>query len=89
MGLKIPTIKMNADRLKSGLQLIIIAGFVSYTDGFNDTPKKSWPFCVQTSFHTIFNEVYMTNCDPSEYLPKLETVDGYPNNEQQNTQAPN
>lgn len=85
-NIEIATPKMDADKLNSGLQLIIIAGFISYNDGFMD--GQQWPFCIHTIYHTIFKELALTSCDASDYLPKLELVDGYPNNEQKDKYDP-
>lgn len=78
----IPVTKMNSDKLKIGLQLIIVAGFVSYNDGFTDTRQVTRPFCVHTQLSLKTKELALSPCDPSDYLPKLESVDGYPKNQQ-------
>jgi hypothetical protein len=81
LQLVIPISAMEADRLNSGKQRTMIAGFILYYDGFPNTPEQRWPFCTSTTYHLKIKQVYMTTCDVVEVLPKMESLDGYPNNE--------
>jgi hypothetical protein len=80
---EVPVAKMNPDQMRNGHQLVLIAGSISYRDGFEDTPTANWTFCVQSILHTTLKELTLTSCDPAEYLPKVEMLDGYPRGEQQ------
>jgi len=82
MSIKIPIVKMDSERLKTGLQLVMVVGFISYNDGFDDSPITREPFCVQSLYSVPLKQVLLSPCDPVEYLPRMELVDGYPNNEQ-------
>jgi hypothetical protein len=84
MKIVIPIIQMNTERLKSGLQLVMVVGFISYSDGFENSPLIKQLFCVQSLYSIPLKQVLLGPCDPAEYLPKMESVDGYPENQQKN-----
>ena len=71
---------MSETKLNAGLQQIIVAGSIVYEDGFQDTPQQRWPFCEHTVYQTAMKRIFITPCDPEEILPKIEALDGYPNN---------
>jgi hypothetical protein len=73
---------MDPEQMRNGHQLILIGGSLRYKDGFENTPTAKWSFCIQSIFATDMKILTLVPCDPNEYLPKLEQVDGYPKNEQ-------
>jgi len=77
----VPLHMMDKGAIEKGQQVDIVVGFVSYNDGFPDTPTQRWNFCVNTVYHFTLKQVFLTNCDPNMFLPAAELADGYPNNE--------
>jgi len=69
-------------KILTGRQGMLIAGVITYNDGFADDPSASWSFCVQSHVPTA-NQIPWTQCDPNLVLPWMEKVDGFPNNEDQ------
>lgn len=80
-SLEVPLSLLNADKVNGGLQFVIVAGTLSYNDGFTGTPQQTWRFCFRNLYQTTMKQSFITYCDPNEFLPKLEAIDGYPNNE--------
>jgi hypothetical protein len=69
-------------KLEGGLQVVVVAGTITYTDGFPDDPPGQWPVCLSTVWHLIEKRIFLVPCDPEVEIPKMEALDGYPNNEQ-------
>ncbi len=63
-------------------QSIFVAGSISYNDGFEDDNMQGSPFCWQTIYHLTIKQIFWTQCDPTFVIPRMETWDGYPKNEQ-------
>ncbi len=80
--LDIPITETSEGGLAGGGQQVIVAGTLTYNDGFSDTPPRIFPFCKESVYHKVLKEVIVTECDPSDKLPTLEHIDGYPNNEE-------
>ena len=81
VDLAIPIKQYSRTRMEKGRQIIMLAGRIIYNDGFPDDPRQEWPFCFQTTFHFIVNQLLWYPCDARLTLPDLEKLDGYPNNE--------
>jgi hypothetical protein len=80
-SITIPVPKMSKGDVTSGLQTIIVAGFIAYNDGFPDTPRQRWVFCQRTTYHAVAKHLIVGPCNPGDdTLRKLELIDGYPNN---------
>jgi len=72
------------------MQLILIAGQVSYNDGFDGSTQHRWLYCFRSLYVLRIKQLIMTPCDPDVFIPKLELLDGYPNNEEKdNSLSPN
>jgi hypothetical protein len=69
------------EKLDSGLQAILVAGKITYGDGFPDDPLQQWYFCTQTNYQTLVKQIGWRPCDGRMVVPFLEHLDGYPNNE--------
>ncbi len=78
----VPTPALAKDRYESGHQMFVIAGFVSYTDGFPNTPTITIPICWRSDFHLVLKRQAVLPCDVDQFLKSLKKADGYPNNEQ-------
>jgi hypothetical protein len=61
-------------------EVILIAGVITYNDGFADDPSASWPFCIQSHAPRAI-QIPWTECDPKLMLPWMEKMDGFPKNE--------
>jgi hypothetical protein len=81
LGLAIPVPSLDQSKVDQGLQIIVIAGFATYSDGFEKDLGEKQFFCIQTIFHLLAKKSLLTPCDSAYYLPKMEAVDGYPKNE--------
>jgi hypothetical protein len=80
--------KISAERINSGTQGMMFAGNIIYNDGFSGTPQQVWPFCYVTRFVIQTKQVVISPCDPTVYLPELRSIDGYPNNEDDDGRNP-
>jgi hypothetical protein len=75
--------KLDKEKLISGLQQVVVAGYINYADGFPDTPIREWPFCtafrykIDGTVQTLIN----APCDSAIFVPKMEICDKYPANE--------
>jgi hypothetical protein len=81
IAIKVVIPKMDKGRLENGLQTVIVAGVISYNDGFPNTQTRHANFCVQSMYSTSMKILVMSPCS-EEYLKPLELLDGYPNNEE-------
>jgi hypothetical protein len=61
---------------------MLVAGRVTYDDGFPDDGQQEWPFCYQTNYHVLLKQIVLVPCDAARWIPVLEKRDGYPRNEQ-------
>jgi hypothetical protein len=77
----VPLRMMDKRAIEAGLQTNVVVGFVSYNDGFPDTPVQRWNFCAITTYHLTLKQIFVGNCNAGEFLPTLELADGFPNNE--------
>jgi hypothetical protein len=67
--------------LRSGNQQFMVAGTVSYYDGFPDTPRQSFTFCRRTVYWPKLNLLAVQDCDGTAMLPFLKQVGNYPNHQ--------
>jgi hypothetical protein len=72
---------MEQSKFNIGLQVIIVAGTISYNDGFRGTPQQIWKYCYRTVYQTVMKKNVIITCDPDVMIPVLEKADGYPSNE--------
>jgi hypothetical protein len=70
----------NSARFKAGQQKLILVGFFTYNDGFSDNLREKWSFCAETVWQTKLKMVLTMPC-ASNYLSKIESLDGYPERE--------
>jgi hypothetical protein len=77
----VPLPSFDESMYNSGHQLVVVAGTLTYNDGFSDTPQRVWKFCLRSIHHLVTNKTYLIGCDPEDVIPRLEKVDGYPQNE--------
>lgn len=69
------------DKMNDGHQQIIIAGSISYNDGFPDRPEQAWLFCVAGLYFQKMKRIDWTPCDAQMYIKQLTVGDHYPQNE--------
>jgi hypothetical protein len=74
------TPKRNDEEIKTGHQKVVVAGNISYNDGFPGTPNQELSFCFWTYYDSITKQNTIDPCDPNEWISKLKTNEGYPNN---------
>lgn len=79
VGIPVPLLDQKLS--DQGLQLVMVAGSISYNDGFPETPNQTWKFCFRTVHQITMKKTFIIICDPDQMIPKLEKADGYPNNE--------
>lgn len=77
----IPFPTMVEAKMTSFQQLILIAGYVFFNDGFPEDGETTVPFCFKSQGNVTTKQVYLTPCDAAAVIPLMETKDGYPNNE--------
>jgi hypothetical protein len=80
-SLIIPIPLLEEDRVNVGTQMVVVAGSLTYNDGFIGSPQQKWKFCFRNWYQTVMKKPYLSPCNPDEILPYLEKADGYPNNE--------
>lgn len=83
-GIVVPIPSFSKAKVEAATQTIILAGQVSYNDGFPDDPLQQWPFCTQSVRHFVLKQTIWVPCDGRVVLPQMQRLDGYPNNEQAN-----
>jgi hypothetical protein len=67
--------------LRSGHQQVMVAGTVSYYDGFPDTSRQSFTFCRRTVYWPKLNFLAVQDCDGTAMLPFLKQAGNYPNHQ--------
>jgi hypothetical protein len=80
----IPVPNASQTKLEAGLEVVLVSGYVTYSDGFPEDGTQKLSVCVQTTYHAVEKQLIWINCDPASIIPKMEAMDGYPNNEQKN-----
>jgi hypothetical protein len=80
-SLGVPVPLLEEAKVNSGLQSIIVAGTITYNDGFAGTQDQVWRFCFRNVFQTTMKKSYLIECNTDDFLPGLEKADRYPNNE--------
>jgi hypothetical protein len=84
LSIAIPVSQMSVPHLNSGRQTIIIAGVITYNDGFPNTPEQQWSICQKTTYQIIMKQMLIGPCKPGDnILHIMESLDGYPNNPEQ------
>jgi hypothetical protein len=68
------------DKMNDGHQQIIVAGSVSYNDGF-PKPDQTWLFCVAGLYFQKMKRIDWMPCDAELYIKQLTSGDHYPLNE--------
>lgn len=68
--------------LRAGSQSVVVAGEISYNDGFPNTSRQSFTYCMHTYFLYDVKTFDMVSCDPKAFLPMLKKMGGYPAHEQ-------
>jgi hypothetical protein len=77
----IPINEAIKDRVETGYQGFVVAGRISYGDGFPHDQIKTWPVCIKTIYLITEKEINLEPCNSEEFIPKMEKLDGYPSNE--------
>lgn len=62
-------------------QSLVVAGQVTYSDGFPDDSQQQWLFCFQSVYHLTLKRIFLVPCDPERVIPQMEKRDGFPQNE--------
>jgi hypothetical protein len=83
-GLSVPVREFSEAKFtpQGAYQSILIAGRVTFGDGFPDDGQQEWPFCFQSVYHLVLKQLFFVPCDAGVVIPQMEDRDGYPNNEQ-------
>jgi hypothetical protein len=74
----VPLPAIELDKLNKGQQLFMVAGTISYNDGFTNTPMQTVKFCFHSQFIPTVGQLQLVNCDPAVAIPDLEKQDEYP-----------
>ncbi len=82
-GFTVPIREFSQDKFspQGVYQAILVAGGVSYDDGFPEDGMQTWPLCFSSVYHLVLKEIFWVPCDAERLLPIMEKRDGYPNNE--------
>jgi hypothetical protein len=81
MSFSVPVRKAIADKVATGLQYVVVAGTITYDDGFVERLPQHWDFCFQTLYNPKSKIDEVTVCEPSIEIPKLMKIIEYPKNE--------
>ena len=73
-----PLKEVSIESLKAAKQTIVVVLEISYDDGIPNAPKQTTQSCSMTNFQTTISRYVIVPCDPAEWIPKLEKLDGYP-----------
>jgi hypothetical protein len=77
----VPFPVLDEKQYNSGLEGVVIAGDITYNNGFAGTPQQTSKFCFRSLYHLVLKKPLLAQCDPEDIIPRLEKIDGYPNNE--------
>jgi len=82
-GFTIPIREFSQDKYtpEGVYQGILVAGGISYDDGFPADRTQTWPFCYASTYHLVLKQIFWVPCDAERLVPLMEQRDGYPNNE--------
>jgi hypothetical protein len=86
MSVDVPLPIFSAEEFNGGRQQIVIAGTLTYNDGFAATKDQLWKFCDIGQFSDLSRKVEWMPCDPEDALTRLTYGDHYPQGEYQGTQ---
>lgn len=67
--------RFDSQLIGNGNQILIMAGVLSYPDGFPEDGDQKTPFCFQTVIQAASKEVGVNPCNPDQTLPYLEALD--------------
>jgi hypothetical protein len=77
--IEIPTNQMSGAAMEGGHQLTVVAIDITYDDGFPDTQKQTFQFCMRTQYAIALHKTNWRSCNAKLHIPALVKVDGYPN----------
>jgi hypothetical protein len=80
-AIQVPVREFSESRFTSqgAYQTVLIAGRITYNDGFPDDSQQEWPFCFQSVLNL---KLFFAPCDARLVIPQMEARDGYPRNGQ-------
>lgn len=84
LEIAIPLPAFSKERLKLGSQAVVIAGSITYNDGFPDDTTQTFLFCWQSVRQLIVKKTFWAPCEAPRVIPTMKKLDGYPQNEQRN-----
>jgi hypothetical protein len=83
-GLLMPLHRASITKIQANIESITVAGTMTYNDGFVEDGSDTQIFCFQTIYNPIEKEPMWMPCDADSIIKRLELLDGYPKNEDQN-----
>jgi hypothetical protein len=83
-GLVVPVPDFSEQKFtpEGAYQAMLIAGRLTYSDGFPDDGQQEWPFCFQSVYHLALKKIFFVPCEAALVIPRMESRDGYPLNEE-------
>lgn len=78
-GIVVRIPKLDVALVKADKQQFFAIGSIIYTDGFPNTPRRIWKFCIGSGVRPPQTDILLFPCDPEEELPKAIKSDEYPN----------
>jgi hypothetical protein len=69
--------KLDPVLVRKGTQVVIVAGIISYEDGFPDDVQQRTTFCYQTVVQVVSKKGGLMSCDPEPILKELGDLDRY------------
>jgi len=74
-SIAVPAKSYSKAGVEAGTQVIVVAGYVTYNDGFPDDPSQESPFCEYTVRHSVMKRTVWVPCDAKSIVPIMETLD--------------
>ena len=58
--------KMSSVKMNTAHQAILVVGYISYNDGFENTPQQRWDFCLKSEYSIAAKSVSIAACDSNQ-----------------------
>jgi hypothetical protein len=73
---------VSPESIMDGARELIVAGTLTYDDGFSYDPLTTEDFCFRTFADMGKKQIIATSCDTKRLIPRMQELTGYPNNEE-------
>jgi hypothetical protein len=65
---------VDVKRVTAGVQRIYVVGYITYNDGFPETPIQKYTFCMDEGANRIRGDIEITSCDFATYMAMIDPL---------------